>query len=58
MEKDTGTTSLTPVGVFMGCSYTDPNTNQKTFPVKEPLALRVPTGSAPVGAAEVAIVIS
>ena len=31
VEKDTGTTSLTPVGVFMGCSYTDPNTNQKTF---------------------------
>jgi hypothetical protein len=31
VEKDTGTTSLTPVGVFMGCSYTDPSTNQKTF---------------------------
>ena len=31
VEKDTGTTSLTPVGVFMGCAYTDPNTNQKTF---------------------------
>jgi hypothetical protein len=31
VEKDTGTTTLTPVGVFMGCSYTDPNTNQKTF---------------------------
>ena len=22
VEKDTGTTSLTPTGVFMGCSYT------------------------------------
>ena len=31
VEKDTGTTSLIPVGVFMGCSYTDPSTNQKTF---------------------------
>ena len=31
VEKDTGTTSLTPVGVFMGCSYTAPSTNQKTF---------------------------
>ena len=28
---DNGTTSLTPIGVFMGCSYTDPNTNQMTF---------------------------
>jgi hypothetical protein len=28
---DTGTTALTPIGVFMGCSYTDPNTNQLTF---------------------------
>ena len=24
IEKDTGTTTLTPVGVFMGCSYMDP----------------------------------
>jgi len=31
VEKDTGTTSLTPVGVFVGCSYTDPGTNQLTF---------------------------
>lgn len=31
VEKDTGTATLTPVGIFMGCSYTDPNTNQKTF---------------------------
>ena len=28
---DNGTTTLTPIGVFMGCSYTDPNTNQLTF---------------------------
>ena len=31
IEKDTGTTALTAVGIFMGCSYTDPTTNQKTF---------------------------
>jgi hypothetical protein len=31
VEKDTGTTSLTPVGIFLGVSYTDPNTSQKTF---------------------------
>ena len=31
VEKDTGTTALTPVGVFVGCAYTDPSTNQKTF---------------------------
>ena len=31
VEKDTGTSTLTPVGVFVGCSYTDPGTNQLTF---------------------------
>lgn len=33
IEKDTGTTTLaaTLIGIFMGCSYTDPTTNQKTF---------------------------
>jgi len=31
IEKDEGTTTATPIGIFMGCSYTDPNTNQKTF---------------------------
>lgn len=30
ISKDTGTTSATPVGVFLGCSYTDP-TYGKTF---------------------------
>jgi hypothetical protein len=24
LEKDTGTTTATPVGIFLGCSYTDP----------------------------------
>lgn len=30
LDKDTGTNSATPVGVFLGCSYTDP-TFGKTF---------------------------
>lgn len=30
LDKDTGTTTATPVGVFLGCSYTDP-TFGKTF---------------------------
>jgi hypothetical protein len=25
IEKDTGTSTMTPVGIFMGCEYTDPN---------------------------------
>ena len=31
LEKDTGTTAMTPVGIFMGCFYTDPTTSQPTF---------------------------
>jgi hypothetical protein len=31
VEKDTGTTSATPVGVFVGCAYTSPSTGEKTF---------------------------
>jgi|TARA_R100000315_G_scaffold23979_2_gene8983 hypothetical protein len=31
IEKDTGTTSLTSIGIFLGCKYTDPSTNQMTF---------------------------
>lgn len=29
--KDVGTDAATPIGIFMGCSFTDPNTLQKTF---------------------------
>lgn len=29
--KDEGTATLTPVGIFMGCFYTDPNTKQPTY---------------------------
>jgi hypothetical protein len=31
IAKDAGTTALTTVGIFLGCSYTDPTTSQKTF---------------------------
>ena len=31
LEKATGTTTATPVGVFLGCSFTDPGTSQPTF---------------------------
>lgn len=31
LEKDTGTTTATPVGVFLGCSYTDPTLKYKLF---------------------------
>jgi hypothetical protein len=31
VEKFTGTTSGSPVGVFVGCSYTNPTTKQKQF---------------------------
>ena len=30
VQKDVGTTSLTPIGIFMGCTYTDPTTGQFT----------------------------
>ena len=39
VEKDTGTTALTPIGVFVGVSYTDPNANQKTFSQTFPASL-------------------
>lgn len=31
VEKDTGTNAMTPVGIFVGCSYTDPSLNYKVF---------------------------
>jgi hypothetical protein len=30
IEKDTGTVTLTPIGIFLGCNYTDPTTGQFT----------------------------
>jgi len=31
VEKDAGTATLTPVGIFVGCKYTDPNSGNLTF---------------------------
>lgn len=31
VEKDAGTTTATPVGIFLGCSYTDPTLKYKLF---------------------------
>jgi len=31
VEKDTGTAALTPIGIFMGCKYTDSTSKQMTF---------------------------
>ena len=31
VERDTADAAMTPIGVFMGCSFTDPNSEQKTF---------------------------
>ena len=31
VEKDVGTTTATPVGIFVGCTYTNPTTKQKQF---------------------------
>jgi hypothetical protein len=31
VELDAGTATLTPIGIFVGCSYTDPTSNQLTF---------------------------
>ena len=31
IQKDTGTSTATPIGIFMGCTYTNPSTKQKQF---------------------------
>lgn len=31
LELDNGTTTATPIGVFLGCTFTDPSTSQLTF---------------------------
>jgi hypothetical protein len=31
VERDTFDAAMTPIGVFVGCSFTDPSTEQKTF---------------------------
>jgi len=39
VEKDEGTATMTPVGVFAGCFYTDPTTKQPTYAQQWPADL-------------------
>jgi hypothetical protein len=41
VEKDTGTTTATPVGTFMGCQYVSATTGQLTFSQYYPASLAV-----------------
>lgn len=36
IEKDTGTSTLSTCGIFLGCQYTDPSTKQLTFNTQWP----------------------
>jgi hypothetical protein len=36
IEKDTGTSTLTTCGIFLGCQYTDPSSKQLTFNTQWP----------------------
>jgi len=31
VERDTADAAMTPIGIFLGCTYTDPNSKQKLF---------------------------
>ena len=45
IQVDAGTTTATPVGVFMGCQYTSAVTGQLTFSQYYPASLAVKSGS-------------
>ena len=45
VEKDSGTTTATPVGVFLGCQYVSAVTGQTTFSQYYPASLAVKSGS-------------
>jgi hypothetical protein len=45
IEKDTGTATATPVGVFLGCQYISAVTGQLTFSQYYPASLAVKSGS-------------
>jgi len=45
IEKDTGTTTATPCGVFLGCQYISAVTGQLTFSQYYPASLSVKSGS-------------
>jgi hypothetical protein len=45
IEKDAGTSTATPVGVFLGCQYTSAVTGQLTFSQYYPASLAVKSGT-------------
>ena len=45
LQVDAGTTTATPVGVFLGCQYTSATTGQLTFSQYYPASLAVKSGS-------------
>ena len=45
IEKDAGTTTATPCGVFLGCQYVSATTGQTTFSQYYPASLAVKSGS-------------
>jgi len=45
IEKDAGTTTATPCGVFLGCQYTSATTGQLTFSQYYPASLAVKNGT-------------
>ena len=45
LQVDSGTTTATPVGVFLGCQYTSATTGQLTFSQYYPASLAVKSGS-------------
>ena len=45
IQVDAGTTTATPVGVFLGCQYTSATTGQLTFSQYYPASLAVKSGS-------------
>ena len=45
VEKDSGTSTATPVGVFLGCQYISATTGQLTFSQYYPASLAVKSGS-------------
>ena len=45
IEKDAGTTTATPCGVFLGCQYTSATTGQLTFSQYYPASLAVKSGT-------------
>lgn len=44
IDKDTGTDAMKPLGVFLGCSFDDPNSGQRVFKQYYPASTNITTG--------------